>query len=298
MSSQFENIPGGSYRLNTGYYIPLVGFGTYKVVGESVLPAIDAALTAGYRLFDTAKYYKNEKEIGEALKVLLPKHNLKRSDIFITSKMFPTFPNTLEAAKFDFEESMRDLQIDYIDMYLVHFPKPNATKDDDPKNPEYRKIVYQTLEKYYEAGRVRSIGISNYEIRHIEDLKTYANIQPVANQLEYHPHFARIELKKYCDDNGIYFQAFSSLARHEPALIEDPTVVQLAAKHNTTVPLVLLAWALCQGVGIVPKSVTPSRIAENFKVINIKLTSEEIESLRKLNKDQHYIRCHGWLVEY
>lgn len=292
-----QNVAGGTHVLNTGYHIPLVGFGTYKVTGENVLPAIDAALSAGYRMFDTAKYYHNEKELGEAIKQLLPKHGLTRNDIFITTKFFPESEKALETCRGYVEESLKNLNTNYIDMYLVHYPKPNASENDDPKNAEYRRIAYEVLEEAQAAGKIRSIGVSNYEIVHLEELKTYSKVQPCANQVEYHPHFTRRDLHKYCKENQIFFQAFSSLARHEPALIEDPVVVELAKKHETTVPLVLLAWAIRQDVGIVPKSVTPARIAENFKVINVQLTSEEIESLSRLNKDQHYIRCTGWLVK-
>lgn len=292
-----KNAPGGTHVLNTGYNIPLVGFGTYKVTGENVLPAIDAALTAGYRMFDTAKYYHNEKELGAAIKELLPKHGLSRSDIFITTKFFPESENSRETCRGYVEESLTNLDTNYIDMYLVHYPKPNACENDDPKNAEYRRIAYEVLEEAQAAGKIHSIGVSNYEIHHLEELKKNSKVEPCANQVEYHPHFTRSDLHKYCKDNKIFFQAFSSLARHEPALIEDPVVVELAKKHNTTVPLVLLAWALRQDVGIVPKSVTPARIAENFKVIDIQLTSEEIESLSRLDKGQHYIRCTGWLVK-
>uniref|UniRef100_A0A1I7UVJ3 Aldo_ket_red domain-containing protein n=1 Tax=Caenorhabditis tropicalis TaxID=1561998 RepID=A0A1I7UVJ3_9PELO len=297
MSDSLVNALGGSYKLNSGYHIPLIGFGTYKVTGENVQPAIDAALTAGYRLFDTAKYYLNEKELGEAFKVLLPKHKLTRADIFLTTKFFPESKDSREVCRGFVEESLKNLQTDYIDMYLVHYPKPNDAENDDAQNPEYRKIAYEVLEEAQAAGKIRSVGVSNYEIVHLDELKTYAKIPPCANQLEYHPHFARIPLKKYCNENGIFFQAFSSLARHEPKLIEDPTVVELAKKHNTSVPLVLLAWALRQNVGIVPKSVTPARIIDNFKVKNVELSQEDIQSLTALDRGQHYIRCTGWLVK-
>ncbi|CAI2354854.1 unnamed protein product [Caenorhabditis sp. 36 PRJEB53466] len=294
---ELSNAVGGSQQLNDGYYIPLVGFGTYKVVGKDLLPAIDAALLAGYRMFDTAKYYHNEKELGEAFKELLPKHNLKRKDIFITSKSFPTQTDCYEAMCEHVEDSLRSLQVEYIDLYLVHYPKPNDSENDDPKNPEYRQIAYQVLEQYKENGKLRSIGVSNYEIVHLEEMKAWQKVPPTVNQLEFHPHFARIPLQEYCKKNNIFFQAFSSLARHEPKLIEDPVVVELAKKHGTSVPLILLAWALSQKVGIVPKSATPSRIRENFDVINVHLSKEEIASLTALDRGQHYIRCTGWLVK-
>ncbi|KAJ1347518.1 hypothetical protein KIN20_002592 [Parelaphostrongylus tenuis] len=121
-------------------------------------------------------------------------------------------------------------------------------------------------------------------------------MMPCANQVEYPPHFIRDELKKYCDKEGIFFKAFSSLARYEPALVQDPVALDMAKKHNTTVTTILLSWALSQDVGIIPKSATPERIVENFKVTEPKLSDEEIESLHKLDRVQHYIRYYGWRV--
>ncbi|KAF1752012.1 hypothetical protein GCK72_018566 [Caenorhabditis remanei] len=294
---KLKNARGGSVALNTGYHIPLVGFGTYKVEGNQVLPAIDAALTAGYRMFDTAKYYNNEKELGDAFKILLPKHNLTRQDIFITSKFFPEMDDCLIGSHKLIDESLEKLDTNYIDMYLVHYPKPKDAPDEDVKNAERRKLTYQAFEEAKDAGKIRSIGVSNYEIYHLEELKSYAKYQPCANQVEFHPHFTRSKLHAYCRDNGIFFQAFSSLARQAPELIEDSVVVEMAKEHDTTVPLILLAWARCQGVGIVPKSATPARVTENFKVIDVVLTPDEIKLLADLNRNKDYIRCTGWLVK-
>ncbi|CAI4228029.1 unnamed protein product [Auanema sp. JU1783] len=296
MSHNFENAIGGSFKLNSGFHIPLVGLGTYKITGKDVTPCVDAALSAGYRMFDTAKYYVNEPELGTALKELLPKYNLTRSDVFITTKFFPPPVDTVATTRSLVEESLKNLQTDYIDMYLIHYPKSDKCENDDPSNALHRKETYVTLEALKDEGKIRSVGVSNYEIRHLEEIKSFGKNSPCANQVEYHPHFTRDELQQYCQKEGIFFQAFSSLARHEPNLIEDPSVVLLSEKYKTTVPLILLAWARSQSVGIVPKSATPSRIIDNFKVADITLSPEDIETLRKLNKNQHYIRCTGWLA--
>uniref|UniRef100_A0A7I4YRQ2 Aldo_ket_red domain-containing protein n=1 Tax=Haemonchus contortus TaxID=6289 RepID=A0A7I4YRQ2_HAECO len=296
MASAFQAVRGGATKLNTEFYIPLVGLGTYKITGTQVKPAVDAALGSGYRLFDTAKYYVNEPELGSALSELLPKHGLSRSDIFLTTKFFPDPDDPAAAARRLVNESLENLKTDYLDMVLIHYPKAQTSGEKDEKNPIHRKLTYLELEKMKEEGKIRSVGVSNYESRHIEEIKNYGKMMPCANQVEYHPHFTRDELKDYCKKEGIFFQAFSSLARHEPALVNDPVVVDLAKTHNTTVPIILLSFALSQGVGIVPKSTSPQRIKENLEVTNLQLSEKEIELLHKLNRDQHYIRCYGWRV--
>ncbi|XGW25567.1 hypothetical protein V3C99_006736 [Haemonchus contortus] len=296
MASAFQAVRGGAAKLNTEFYIPLVGLGTYKITGAQVKPAVDAALGSGYRLFDTAKYYVNEPELGSALSELLPKHGLSRSDIFLTTKFFPDPDDPAAAARRLVNESLENLKTDYLDMVLIHYPKAQTSEEKDEKNPIHRKLTYLELEKMKDEGKIRSVGVSNYESRHIEEIRNYGKMMPCANQVEYHPHFTRDELKDYCRKEGIFFQAFSSLARHEPALVNDPVVVDLAKTHNTTVPIILLSFALSQGVGIVPKSTSPQRIKENLEVTNLQLSEEEIELLHKLNRDQHYIRCYGWRV--
>ncbi|EYC09643.1 hypothetical protein Y032_0059g2976 [Ancylostoma ceylanicum] len=229
-------------------------------------------------------------------KELLPKYSLKREDIFLTTKFFPDPNDPAAGARKLVKESLERLKTNYIDMVLIHYPKASELDEKDERNPLHRKLTYIELEKLKDEGLIRSVGVSNYESRHIEEIKSYGKSMPCANQVEYHPHFTRDELKDYCKKEGIFFQAFSSLARQQPELIEDPAVVALAKKHNVSVPLVLLSWALSQGVGIVPKSATPQRIIDNLEVTNLTLDKDEIESLHKLNRDQHYIRCYGWRV--
>ncbi|VDL70007.1 unnamed protein product [Nippostrongylus brasiliensis] len=263
--SDFQDVRGGAAELNTGYHIPLIGLGTYKITGEQVHPAVDAALDSGYRLFDTAKYYVNEPELGAALEELLPKYGLSRSDIFLTTKFFPDAEEPAVAARRLVMESLEYLKTDYIDMVLIHYPKAQPLDEQDERNPLHRKLTYLELEKMKDEGMIRSVGVSNYESRHIEEIKSYG-------------------------------KAFSSLARNEPALVNDPVLVDIAKSHDTNVQMILLSWAFSQGVGIVPKSSTPHRIKDNMKVVDLKLDEDEIESLHKLDRNQHYIRCYGWRV--
>ncbi|EFP05718.1 hypothetical protein CRE_27248 [Caenorhabditis remanei] len=304
-------------KLNTGYECPLVGLGTYKIVGDEVLPVLDAALTAGYRLFDTAKVYNNEKEIGNAFELLLPKHHLKREDIFITTKLHP---NTEENVNKMVNESLENLKTNYIDMYLIHYPKSFDYSDEDPTNKILRIASWNALCESKDERKIRSVGVSSYEIRHLEELRELGkvretlsnsiknNFPPCCNQVEYHPHFCRVELKNYCSSNNIFFQvsdtrillyqnvsqAFSSLARHNEGLLSSAIITELSEKYDVPKTTILLSWATSQCVGVIPKSTNPSRLSQNLKTVQ--LEEKEVLKISELNLNQHYVRTTGWLV--
>ncbi|CAI5451268.1 unnamed protein product [Caenorhabditis angaria] len=277
--------------------IPQFGFGTYKITEASeVLSVLDDALKAGYRLFDTAKVYNNEKEIGSALKILLPKHNLTREDITIISKLHPTAQNTFDETIRRVYESLDLLQTDYIDIYLIHYPKPNECQNEDENNAEYRRLTYCALEKCLEDGKIRTIGVSNYEIRHLEEIRGFAKHLPVLNQIELHPHFTRKELREYCRSNGIIVQAFSSLARHNEQLFGSEIVGKLAEKYEVPATSIILAWATNQNILIIPKSTNFNRMVQNLNVPQLSIP--EIEALSELNINKNYVgRTTGWLVQ-
>ncbi|VDN19410.1 unnamed protein product [Gongylonema pulchrum] len=231
---------GGVAKLNTGYCIPMVGLGTYKITGQqAVSAAVDAALQAGYRLFDTAKY---------------------------------------------------------LDLVLIHYPKADACENDDVRNPQNRMDAYMELEKLKDERKVRSVGVSNYEVKHIKEIENFGKMMPSVNQVEFHPHFTRNELREYCSTEGIFFQAYSSLARNHPDLMNEAKILEISEAHKCSPQLVLLVWALGLGVGIIPKSATPERVIDNFKVVNLKLTEQEINEISKLDRNKNYIRCDGWNV--
>jgi len=286
-------------KLNTGHEIPLVGFGTYKVVGaDAIHKCVDSALAYGYRHFDTAKLYKNEPELGASLEELLPKYGLKREDIFLTTKFFPPAEGAAEKVPQLVEESLTNLRTKYLDLVLIHYPKSDEREHDDEMNPTNRRDAWLALEAI-PASKIHSIGVSNYESGHIEEMAGYATRirVPAVNQVEYHPHFRRATLKKYCDERGIFFQAFSSLARMHPDLIGDPVVVRLAEEHSTSVGTILLSFATSQRVGIVPKSENPDRIRDNLECLRVPLSPEEVRELNSIEKDGNYIRTTGWLVK-
>uniref|UniRef100_A0A0N5BC52 Aldo_ket_red domain-containing protein n=1 Tax=Strongyloides papillosus TaxID=174720 RepID=A0A0N5BC52_STREA len=292
-----DNITGGVRILNNGVKMPYVGLGTYKIVGQEAIDiAVKGALAAGYRMFDTAKYYHNEKELGIAFEKYLPEFNLTRDDIFITTKFWLSGSDNDSATKKHVKESLELLKTNYLDLVLIHYPKSDDCDNDDPRNYDHRKDAYLALCELYNQGIIKAIGVSNYEVFHLKNIPSYSDIVPTVNQCEFHPMFTRDDIRKYCKEHNIFFQAFSSLARFHDDVIKNKTIVEMAKKHETSVPLLLLAFALCQNVGVVPKSTSPERIAENITATKIKLSQGDVDVLNGLNINQHYIRCTGWLV--
>lgn len=284
-------------QLNSGYRIPLVGFGTYKLRDAAGMePAVENVLEAGYRLFDTAKNYRNEAVLGNALKVCLPRHTLKRNDIFVTTKCTPA-PAHVEGIRWLVEESLENLKTSYIDLFLVHFPMEFGANGSDPNNARCRKEMWRTLEELVGEGLIRSIGVSNYEKNHLEDIRKYGKLQPSVNQVEFHPHFRRQSLLQYCRAQGIFVQAHSSLGQNHEQLLSDPVVKRLAAKYGASVQKVLLAFATSQGIGVIPKSANRDRIFDNFSCTELKLSADDLADLNSINIDQNYTRCTGWLVK-
>ncbi|KAL3114912.1 hypothetical protein niasHT_011348 [Heterodera trifolii] len=293
---------GSSIQLNSGYLMPLVGLGTYKLSGDQQLvdSAIYAALQCGYRLFDTAKLYSNERELGKAFEKFLPEFGLRREDIFICTKFWAL---TAESASVEVpklvEESLENLKTSYLDLVLIHYPKPGPPQaennSDAEGNSASRRECWKALERI-PKDKVRSIGVSNYEVRHLEEMGHYASIVPSVNQVEFHPHFRRTDIRAYCDKQGVFFQSFASFGRQNSELLNDPAVVEIVAKHNTTPQNVLLSFATSQGIGVVPKSTNPQRIRANFDCFQLKLSVGDIQKLNSISERGHYIRNTPWLV--
>ncbi|KAF7639706.1 Aldo_ket_red domain-containing protein [Meloidogyne graminicola] len=204
---------GPKILLNSGNLIPLIGLGTYKIVDQTLMDSsVDTALKCGYRFFDTAKLYQNEKQLGNSLEKLLPKYKLKREDIFLLTKFSPFSAEkaTEEIPKL-IEESLKNLKTSYIDLVLIHCPKPDENDNNDKNgNSASRRINWQTLEKI-PVEKVHSIGVSNYEVRHLEEMADYSNKKPSVNQIEFHPHFRRNDIREFCKKEGIHLQASKSL---------------------------------------------------------------------------------------
>lgn len=257
--------------LHNGVTIPQLGFGTYLIPNEQVADAIKHALDAGYRHIDTAQYYKNESGIGEALKA----SGINREDLFITTKVWNShhgYEQTLEA----FEESLERLKLDYIDLYLVHWPCPKFDKYVE---------TYKALETLYKEGKVRAIGVCNFDIEHLERLFAECEIKPMINQVECHPYFQQKEMKRFCREHKIHFESWSPLYRGEEVL-EEPIIKELAKKHGKTPAQIILRWHLQEGSIVIPKSVHPERIRKNIDVFDFTLSDEDMELIASLDRNQ------------
>lgn len=255
-------------NLADGHSIPQIGLGLWQVRDQAEFNvAFTAAIKAGYRHFDSAQAYNNEYMLGSAWQA----GGKKREDLFLTTKIDIRHfrPSKLHAS---FEQSLTNLQTEYVDMLLLHFPVTIL-----------RKKAWQSLEKIQADGGARSIGVSNYTIRHLEELATYAKIMPAVNQVELHVFLQQPELVKYCHEHDITIEAYSPLAHAKS--MDNPVVNKIAQKHHKTYAQVMLRWLLQQNVVVLPKSVTPKRIEENIAIFDFSLDDEDLAILAKQNRD-------------
>ncbi|XP_044126541.1 uncharacterized oxidoreductase YtbE-like [Bufo gargarizans] len=271
--------------LNNGVTMPLLGLGTFRMRGlENVTQAVDTALECGYRSFDTASVYRNEGELGQALRQLMPKYGLGRSDIFITSKLSPADlgPGAREACL----KSLAELGFDYLDLYLIHWPGKQGWRSDDARNRAAREESWRALENLYDIGAIKALGVSNYTEAHLTQLLESSRVPPAVLQVELHPRLPQAALLRWCKPNGVHLQAYSSLGCGH--LLGDVDVCKVATAHGRTPSQVLLKWALQQGVGVIPKASTPARIKENAEVWDFELSSEEAELLKGDGTEKKY----------
>ncbi|XP_035480582.2 glyoxal reductase isoform X2 [Scophthalmus maximus] len=274
-----------SVLLNTGVQMPLLGLGTYKLWGpEDVHRAVDAALAAGYRAFDSAAVYKNEADLGRALRELLPKYGLTREDVFITSKLGPKDQG--EKAMQGALHSLSQLDLDYIDLYLIHWPGTQGLVVADQRNPGNRAESWAALEELHSQGRLKAIGVSNYTPAHMRELVQTCRISPAVLQVEFHPRLCQAELRSVCAEYGVCFQAYSSLGKGE--LVTDPRVTEVAKNCARTPAQVLLRWAVQQDVPVLPKSSNADRIKENARLFDFTLSDMDMDRLSALDCGHKY----------
>ncbi|WP_088825749.1 MULTISPECIES: aldo/keto reductase [Listeria] len=256
-------------QLNNGVLMPKHGFGVYKITDEFELRnSLEAAAKADYRLFDTAAFYQNEQFMGD----FFHSSGLKREDFFVTTKVWNTdqgYDETLKA----FEASRKKLRLDQIDLYLVHWPKQETFFE-----------TWKALEKLYDEGFVRAIGVSNFEAHHLDRLLTKANVLPAVDQLETHPYFPNKLLHHYLDELHIAHQAFSPLGRGQ--VLKDGELKKIGKRYNKTPAQVVLRWHLQNDNAIIPKSEHPNRIRENADIYDFALTREEMIIINKLNRGE------------
>lgn len=264
--SETSAIP--SIVLNDGNVIPQLGFGVFQVPPEDVQPVVTAALEAGYRSIDTAAIYGNEEGTGRAIR----EFGLPRDEVYLTTKLWNSdqgYDSTLRA----FDASMARLGLDYLDLYLIHWPVAQADRFVE---------TFKALQTLKAQGRVRSIGVSNFTVADLERVIGETGEIPAVNQVELHPRLAQRELRAFHDANAIATEAWSPLG--QGTLLDDHTIVSIAAEVGGTPAQVLIRWHLQQGIVVIPKSVTPSRIAANFDVFGFELTRDQMNAINALDK--------------
>lgn len=251
--------------------MPRLGLGTFLVVDEQIIQdMISQALKNGYRHFDTAQMYRNHVAIGKALAA----SGIPRDELFITTKQLHHMSEA--DAKLAFEQTLKDLKTDYIDLYLIHWPN---------HDPKVNQATWRFFESLYEAKKVRAIGVSNFSIHHLEDLLSTAKIKPQVNQVELHPGLNQRPLQKYLIEKEIAIESYGPFMRghlFEPPYVE--TLTALANKYQKSINQIVIAWGLAKDVIMIPKSQTPSRIRENFAAQEIALDPEDIKTIDRLNR--------------
>lgn len=255
-----------SYNLlSNGVKIPILGFGTFKVEdGKQTIDAVRTALEIGYRHIDAAAIYNNEDSVGQGIK----ESGVPREEIFLTSKVWNSdqgYENTLKA----FETSLEKLGTDYLDLYLIHWPK------------ELNKETWRALEKLYKDGRVRAIGVCNFKEHHLEDLMEDAEIKPMVNQVEFHPQLSQPELLNYCKANNIQVVAWGPLMQGK--IFKFQLLKELSEKYNKTIAQITLRWDIQKGVVTIPKSIDPARIKGNSEIFDFEITEEDMQRIASLN---------------
>lgn len=257
-----------SLALRNGVFMPFLGFGTYKINrADEAYRLVRLALDAGYRHIDTAAYYRNEEAVGRAIR----ESGIGREDVFVTTKLWND-DHGFEAALKAFEASLGRLGLDYVDLYLVHWP--NALQND----------TWRAFEQIYAEGRAKAIGVSNFQRHHLDDLLPSANLVPMVNQMEFHPYFVQQDLVDFCSRNGIRYQARSPLMKGQ--VTEIPLLRQLAGKYRRSVAQIVLRWDIQQGIAAIPKSVTPERILENIDIFDFELEAGDMELISRLDRCQ------------
>ena len=268
-----------SVLLSNGVKLPQMGFGCYALGEERPKEILLEAIAAGYRHFDTASFYQTEEVLGEAIR----ESGVPREEFFLTTKLWRTEMDDPQAA---FERSRKNLGVDYLDLYLIHWPRPDLQRAD------WRELdarVWGFLEDLYQKGDVRAIGVSNFLPHHLMSLSAHSSLWPMVNQLEYHPGYTQEAAVAYCQANGIQVEGWSPLGRRR--VLNDPLLQEIAAGHGATASQVCLAFALHSGVVPLPKSSSRQRMEENLAAQSLTLTQEELSRIRTMPQT-------GWSGEH
>ena len=293
-------------KLNTHAKMPLIGLGTWKSGAGEVYSAVRWALKLGYTHFDCASVYNNQAEIGQAFHDAFTEDNLKREDLFITSKLWNDShspEDVLPALK----QTLHDLQCDYLDLWLMHWPVaqrkntevPTADTDMISLSDLPLEVTWAEMEKAYNSGLVKAIGVSNFGVKNLQRLLDNGSIAPAVNQVECHPYLQQTELFDFCNKNLIAMTAYSSLGssdrtaalkhQNEPKLLEDKTIAEIAARIKATPAQIILAWLMQRGIVVIPKSVHENHLRENLAATNLTLDEADMQKISKLERNYRYL---------
>lgn len=257
-------------KLNNDVRIPVLGLGVYQAPpGRSTQSAVTYALKTGYRLIDTARLYGNERDVGKAVK----QSGTSRHDVFVTTKLWNDdhgYDSTLRA----FQRSLDELGMDYLDLYLIHWPVPGL-----------RKETWKAMTKLLKAGKVQAIGVSNYAVGHLEEMLEFSDVVPSVNQVEFHPFLYQENLLRFCRVPGIQVEAYSPLTRGRK--LNHPTVVSVARRYAKTTAQIMIRWGLQHGLVVIPKSVKEDRILENSQVFDFEIATKDMDNLDSLSENLH-----------
>ncbi|KGX85582.1 aldo/keto reductase [Pontibacillus litoralis] len=254
--------------LHNGVQMPRLGLGVFKVEdGEEVIHSVKTALAHGYRSIDTAAVYQNEEGVGQAIR----ESGIAREELFVTSKLWNA-DQGYESALQAFETTMDKLGLEYLDLYLIHWPVEGKYKDS-----------WRALERLYQEGKIRAIGVSNFQVHHLEDIVNDASVKPMVNQIELHPKLTQQQVRSYCQEQNIIVEAWSPLMQGE--ILQEPLIKELAQKYEKSPAQIVIRWDLQIGIVTIPKSTKTHRIHENADVYDFTLTEEEVASISALNED-------------
>jgi 2,5-diketo-D-gluconate reductase A len=265
-----DSIP--NVTLNNGQSIPQFGFGVFQIPPKDTAKAVSSALEAGYRHVDTAEMYGNEAEVGEAIAA----SGLDRAEVFITSKL-NNDAHEPDAAREAFDGTLKALGVDYVDLFLIHWPLPTRYDGDFVS-------TWKTLEEFYREGRARSIGVSNFQPQHLRRLHGQTDIIPAINQIEAHPYLTQDDVRSFCAQHQIAVEAWSPLGKG--TVLDDPVIGRIAERIGKTPAQVVLRWHIQRGDIVFPKSVTPDRIRENIDIFDFELSGADVNDITLLNKNE------------
>jgi methylglyoxal/glyoxal reductase len=262
-----------SLTLNNGIEMPQLGYGVFRVEeGTELEKAIETAIRLGYRSIDTAAIYGNEKSVGNGVRNAIDAGLVTREELFITSKVWNdglSYDETIAA----YEESLEKLGLDYLDLYLIHWPGKDKYMES-----------WKALEALYKEGRIKSIGVSNFEVHHLETLLNETEVKPVVNQIEFHPKLIQTEVRTFCEEHNIKVEAWSPLMNAD--LLTNDTIQEMAKSLNKSAAQVILRWDLQHGIITIPKSMTESRMEENISLFDFELSEEQMKQLDVLNENK------------